>query len=207
MSVFSKAGGGGGLVAAPAPAGQTPEGMSQIANLAGVAGVLGAGTGAWITASNERMAMRFRASAGDINARIAELAARSTMFAGQRAEQAVRLRGAQTGATQRAAFAASGMDLASDTVMDVLAATRLTTDVDAATVAANTAREAWGHRVQEVGHRGDAAMARVTARNISPLMHAGTTLLTDAARVGRRWRALEGTTGTSDQLVLDALGF
>lgn len=196
MSTFSSA----------ATAASTPSTLSKVAGVAEGIGAFGNAAGSWFSARNQQTNLRYQAQAADVNAKIAELAAESAIFAGQRREQSVRLRGAQTKASQRASFAANGIDLASRTVLDILTSTDVLTEVDANTVAANTAREAWGYRTQATNFAGDAAMGRVAANNVSPFAAAGSTLLTDASRIGRRWRDFETGSDTTSRGQLDRLG-
>lgn len=175
--------------------------------LAGEAmGLVGAGMSAFFGARNQQVNLRLQARGADIEARTADLAARAVLFAGQQREQAVRLRGAQLHATQRVAFAARGMDLSSQTVMDTLAATDFMTDVDAATVASNAMRAAWGHRLQAVNQGGAARMQRLAARQIQPGLLAGATLLTGAADIGRRWQDMRGDVDIVQRGQLETFG-
>jgi hypothetical protein len=100
-----------------------------------------------------------QAAIARINARLAESAAQGALFSGQRQEQAKRLETAAFKSRQRVGFAASGVDLSSDSVVRVLTSTDMIGDIDANTIAANAIRAAWGYRTEAANHRGQALMS------------------------------------------------
>ena len=118
-----------------------------------------------------------------LQADLAEQSAQASIVAGQRDEQRTRLNTAQVKAAQRAAMAANGVDLASDTPNRVLTSTDLVGEVDAQTVQANALRAAWGYRTQ-------GAQSRAAASAINPGMSALTTLLGGAGQVATSWYAM-----------------
>ena len=145
---------------------------------------------AFYSARAQKSALNTQASIADTNARIAELSAQDALMQGQRQEQAQRLKTAQTKSAQRVAMAANGIDLGSDTAVNILTSTDLLGEIDADTVAANAARSAFGYRTQAVNSRNDALMSRASARPINPWMAAGSTMLTGASDVAKSHYAM-----------------
>jgi hypothetical protein len=85
--------------------------------------------------------------------------------------------------TQRAAFAASGVDISDvdSTAQNVFADTLALSEEDAITIQANAAREAWGFKVQarDYGLRGELARAEGRDRALGTIVStAGTALYT-----------------------------
>lgn len=108
-----------------------------------------------------------QAAIARINARLAESAAQGTLFSGQRQEQAKRLETAAFKSRQRVGFAASGVELSSDSVVRVLTSTDLIGDIDANTIAANAIRAAWGYRTEAANHRGQALMSSANGQMVA----------------------------------------
>lgn len=121
-----------------------------------------------------------QAAIARINARLAESAAQGTLLSGQRQEQAKRLETAAFKSRQRVGFAASGVDLGSDSVVRVLTSTDLIGDIDANTIAANAIRAAWGYRTEAANHRGQALMSSANGQ----MMAAGAQAQAAATRAG-----------------------
>lgn len=112
-----------------------------------------------LQAKSAKLQADTQAAIARINARLAESAAQGTLFSGQRQEQAKRLETAAFKSRQRVGFAASGVDLGSDSVVRVLTSTDVIGDIDANTIAANAIRTAWGYRTEAANHRGQALIA------------------------------------------------
>lgn len=140
------------------------------------AGAINSTVGSYYAAGAQRSALELQAD-------LAEVSAKSTMLAGEREQQRSRLNTAQVKGAQRAAMAANGVDLGSDTPNRVLTSTDLVGEVDAQTIAANALRTAWGYRVQ-------GAQNRATAGAISPGMSALTSLMGGASQVAGSWYTL-----------------
>lgn len=140
-------------------------------------GALGSAGGSFYTARTQRTQLNLQAD-------LAAIAAEGELQRGQREEQQVRLQTARTKGAQRAALAANGIDLSSASAAEILTSTDVMGEIDAETVAANARRAAWGHRAQ-------GEMARATARGISPLLSAGTSLLGGATQAATSWYMLD----------------
>lgn len=146
--------------------------------------------GSFYSARNAKTALTYQAQIADINAQIADLGARSELLRGQREEQRVRLNTAGLKGRQRASLAASGVDLGSQSAVNILTSTDVMGEIDANTVAANAVRSAWGYQTQAMNQRNEATTKRATASAISPVLAAGTSLLNDAGRVASSWYTL-----------------
>lgn len=147
--------------------------------------------GSYYAAKGERTALKLQARINEVNAKIAEGQARDALQRGERQEQAARMGAAQLRSTQRTGMAAGNIELGSETAAAVLTSTDYLSEMDAAQIKANALRDAWGYRMEAVGQRGQAAMSRATARGISPLGEAASTLLTSAAQVGMSYASLK----------------
>jgi hypothetical protein len=140
--------------------------------------------GSYFAASGQRSALKLQARLDEVNAQIADAQARDSLLRGERSEQALRQEVGQVRSRQRVAMAGNNIDLGSETAAAVLTSTDVMGEMDATTIRANALREAWGLRTEAGNLRSSARMNRATAKTISPLMQAGGTFLTDAARFG-----------------------
>jgi hypothetical protein len=90
---------------------------------------------------------------------------------------------AQRLGTQTAALAAQGTDL-SGSPSDILSDTSKAGELDASTIRANAAREAWGYKAQEAGEDADAAFrSSYTPSSLG----AGASLLMGASSLADKW--------------------
>lgn len=141
--------------------------------------------GSYFAAGAEKSAYKAQAGLAGTNAKLAEINAQLSIREGQFREQQSRLKTAQVKGSQRAAMAANGIDIGgSTTALALLTSTDVMGEVEANSIAANAAREAWGYRTQAVNAQNEAIMRRATAKSINPWMSGATTLLTDATSVG-----------------------
>ena len=147
------------------------------------AGTVSSTVGAFYGAQGQKAALGAQAATAEINAKLAELTAQSALRSGQLEEQRVRLNTANLKSKQRTTMAANGVDLTSDSAVNILTTTDTMGEIDANTTAANAARAAWGYRVQGMNYQNEAIGARATAKGISPFMAAATTALTGAGDV------------------------
>lgn len=152
-------------------------------------------------ARNQRATLESQARVAEINAGLAETNAKTLETAAMDAErrgaveeQASRRKYAGLKGSQRAAYGASGVDLGSDTAVDVLTSTDMLSDEDAATIRENAVRTAWGYRMEAVNARGaggqqqmQANAARASARGLSPTQAGVTSLLSGATQVADSW--------------------
>lgn len=161
------------------------------ASLAGQAFGVGSSTvGAFAGAKAQQASLRSQARIAEINATLADAAARGELMASERQQNQIKLKGAQLKASQRAATAANGIDIGVGTPVDIATSTDYVTEVDSNTAAANGIQAAWGRRIQAGNYRREATSARASAAGISPGMAAATTLITGASQVAQSWYSL-----------------
>ena len=127
----------------------------------------------------------------ELNAELAEKAAQVELANGQRQVQGVRLKAAQLKSAQRVSMAANGIDLGSDTAVNILTTTDYMSEVDANTAEANSVRSAFGYRTQAVNVSNNANSARASAGGINPFASASGTLLSGAGQVAGSWYSLK----------------
>lgn len=151
------------------------------------AGAASSAVGAYYGAQSQKIGMNASADLADINARMSESAAQSTLLTGQREEQKSRIATANLKGTQRAALAANGVDLGVGSANNILTTTDVMGEVDANTIQANAVRAAWGYRTQAVNQTNQANMSRASASAISPLLSGATSLLGSASSVASGW--------------------
>jgi hypothetical protein len=163
------------------------------------AGVAMSTVGAYYGAKTQKIMLEGAADVAHENAKIAELAAQATLEAGQKTEQTARLRTAGLKSAQRVGFAANGVDLGSDSAVNVLTTTDVMGEIDANQIRTNAIRSAWGYRTQEVNFENEALIKRATAKSISPVAAGATSLLTGAGQVAGNWYALNKS-GALDEM-------
>lgn len=169
-------------------------------------GAVGGALSARQSAISMQNTMNFQAQMSDINAGLGkinaqqyEYAATDTLLAGQRQEQMVRLRGAQTKASQKVAMAANGIDLGASATADrLLASTQFVTDTDALTINAAAHQRADSLRMQResalmgvTNQQNDAALRRASADGISSGSAFTSSLISGAGQVASSWYGMK----------------
>jgi hypothetical protein len=152
-----------------------------------LAGAGSSAVGAFYGAKSRKSSLAYEADMADINAKLAESTAQSTLLAGQAAEQRTRLQTAQFKSRQRVAMGASGTALDEGSNAEILKTTDYMGEIDADTVAANAVRAAWGYRTQATNYKAGATMARSAADAVSPGAALATSLLGSASQVASSW--------------------
>lgn len=145
------------------------------------------GYGAFASARAQKDLLSFQAEIGDINARIAERSAQGALRSGRERQAVVRQRGAQVKGAQRARLAANGIDLGSDTAIELQTDADFITENDALAIERDAVAEAWGYRTQSVNQRNEALVSRAAAGAIDGGAAAFGSLLTSAGNVADRW--------------------
>lgn len=169
----------------PSSGGMNNYGKASVALMA--FGAVSSAIGTYFDSESKRSSFQFQARMAEINARLAEGAARTTLLQGERAVQGVRMRTAQVKSAQRVGMAANGIALDSESAINVLTTTDVMGEQDAITTETNAIAQAWGHRTQSVNAQTSADMNRVAAGSINPGMAAAGSLLGDAGKVGAQW--------------------
>lgn len=161
--------------------------MPWDANTAATASLWGQGAGAFtavVGAYASMQANRYQARIADSNARLAELGAQAALLQGQHQEMTSRLATANLKSTQRAGFAANGVDLGEGSAARTLTSTDLLGEVDAQTIHANSVRAAFGYRTQSLSYTNDAALRRAGPGG---LQAGATSLLGSGGQVASSW--------------------
>ncbi len=109
-------------------------------------GAMAAGTA--VSAVGQIKAGNRQKEAGDANAAILEARARDARALGTDEEQRYRANVRGLIGSQRAGFAAQGVDVGSGSAADVQADAAYLGELDALTIRNNAAREAWGYEVE-----------------------------------------------------------
>ncbi|MCC6863277.1 MAG: hypothetical protein IT544_00510 [Rhodobacteraceae bacterium] len=113
----------------------------------------------------EAAASRYKAQVAEINAKMADRAARDAIERGQIEEQNKRRETAAIMGRQQAAMAANGVDLTFGSPLDTIVDTAMMGEIDALTIRRNAAREAYDYDVQGVNYHADASLSQTNAEN------------------------------------------
>lgn len=142
---------------------------------------------AYNSSRNAKSAYEAQAQVARNNEMIAGWQAEDALARGDRQASEVRMKSRQLKGRQRATMAANGIDLGTGSALEILTDTDYFGEIDANTVKDNASKEAWALRNQARGFSYEASMAKARAGAESPLLAAGTSLLTSAGRVSDRW--------------------
>lgn len=145
----------------------------------GISAMVLTAVGTGVSAYSQYQQGQYNAQMAEANARNAELAAADATARGDAEAAMQRMQVSRLIGRQRAAFAASGVDAASGSALDVLGDTAAFGQLDVDTIRSNAAREAWGLQSQAASDRYSARVSRRMGT-----IGAGATLLTGGAQVG-----------------------
>jgi len=159
------------------------------------AGMLTGANAARNSATASQIQLNFQADMAKINERLNESNAQATLLAGQRQEQNIGLKTASLKSSQRASMAANGIDLGSDTAVNILTTTDVMGEIDKNTAETNAIRQAWGYRTSASNFASEAAMKRASAAGIDPNSAYMTSLLGNAGTVATSWYMMNKGTG------------
>ena len=157
--------------------------MCEPTTIAAISFGLTAATGIY-TADQQRKAGRYEQEVAEQNARLDRVRQDQAREAGNIAEEQQRARVRQVLASQRAAFAAQGVDIGTGTPLEVLGETAGMGYADALTVRSNALREAWGYGVSAVNEQNRGRFARWSGN-----AQATGTLLSTAASAAGQWQS------------------
>ena len=119
---------------------------------------------AQIQAGNaQAAASKYNAQVAEMNATLADRAAKDALERGAAEEQRKRMEIAAIQGRQQAAMAANGVDLTFGSPLDTLVDTATMGELDALTIRRNAAREAYDYETQGVNYRADATLSRMNA--------------------------------------------
>lgn len=150
------------------------------------------GVGSYEQAGEQKIALGGQADTAKINAQMAEDGAQSAMTAGARQEQQTMIAAGNLKATQRADFAANGIDInAGGTPDRVIQSTDTMEKVDLNTENSNAVRAAFGFKMQGVNDLNQARTDTTAAGAINPLEVGATSLMNSAGSVAANWYKLQ----------------
>lgn len=138
--------------------------------------------GGLYTADQQKKAGQYEQEVAEQNARLDRVRQDQAREAGNIAEEQQRARVRQVLASQRAAFAAQGVDIGTGTPLEVLGETAGMGYADALTVRSNALREAWGYGVSATNEQNRGRFARWSGN-----AQATGTLLSTASTVAGQW--------------------
>jgi hypothetical protein len=138
-------------------------------------------------AKSQQSSLRFQADMAEINARMSESVAQSTLLAGQKAQGNLGIKYGKLKGSQRAALAANGVDLGVGSAAEVQASSDLVYEIDRNQIESNAIRSAWGYRTQGMNYTNQAQANRTSADSISPSVASTTALISGASQVADKW--------------------
>jgi len=144
-------------------------------------------------ASAAQAQARYQAQVAQQNQELARRQEADALQRGQVAEENRRRLTAQQIGQQRAGLAAQGTDF-TGTETDILGDTAAAGELDARTVRANAAREAYGYQVQGMGYANEAGLQYTRAANSTyapNYLGAGASLLAGASTLSDKWRVFQ----------------
>ncbi|MCQ8103537.1 hypothetical protein NP590_05415 [Methylomonas sp. SURF-2] len=135
-------------------------------------------------ADAQKKAANYQAQVDAENAKIALYNRSDALQRGELEAQKTMREQAQLIGTQRAALAASGVDVTQGSALDLLASTRFLSQEEVETIQSNAAREAWGYDVQASNFNNASDFERWKAKQANPVkagVIAGTSSLLSSA--------------------------
>ncbi len=164
-------------------------GATALSTGLGVVGMIGQQNAQAQAASAAAAQARYQAQVAQQNQELARRQAADATQRGQVAEENRRRMTAQQIGQQTAGLAAQGTDF-SGTETDILGDTAAAGELDARTIRANAAREAYGYEVQGLGYGSTAALETARAANSTytpNYLGAGASLLAGASTLSDKW--------------------
>ncbi len=170
-------------------------GATALSTGLGVVGMVGQQQAQAQAASANAAQARYQAQVAQQNQELARRQAADATQRGQAAEENRRRQTALQIGQQRAGLAAQGTDF-SGSETDILGDTAAAGELDAQTIRANAAREAYGYTVQGLGYGNTASMEYTRAANSTytpNYLGAGASLLAGASTLSDKWKRFQDT--------------
>ena len=171
-------------------------GMSMATTLSAAGTLASAGMsaiGAYQSVQGQKAQLQYQSQVDANNAKIAEWQANEAKNKGDEEAAKIRRQAEQVKGAQRTSMAARGLDLNEGTAQELQDQTDFFSMYDQNTVKRNASNEAWAARQQAGNFTSSSQAKAATAKSMSPLMSATTSLLGSAATVSDRWLNLGGT--------------
>lgn len=148
--------------------------------------------GAYQQSEAGKDAAKYQAAVNENNAKITDYQAQDAMRRGDEDANRIARQANIMKGQQRAAQAASGLELTEGTASELQAQTDFFSLVDQDTAKDNARREAWGIRQQGVGFRNESSMQRAKAAGTNSGMAAVSSLLGSSGKVAGSWYTSQG---------------
>lgn len=161
--------------------------LASLATGAQIAGAVTSTVGAYNQAKGAKASANYQAAVARNNAQMAEWQAEDAVTRGQTARQKQQLQTNALKGRQRAVMAERGIDLGEGSALNILTDTDFFGKIDANTVEANAAREAFGYKSTANNFLAEANAQSARASSIKPGMSAMTSALTGAGAVASSW--------------------
>lgn len=161
--------------------------LANVATASQIAGAVTSTIGSYNKAKGEKAAANYNAAVARNNAQMSEWMAEDAVRRGMDTKRKTQLQASQLKGRQRAMLAERGIDLGEGSALDLLTDTDLFGQIDANTVEANAAREAFGYKAQATNYLAEAGFQQARASSISPGRSALTSALTGAGAVASTW--------------------
>lgn len=156
-----------------------------MAYIAAAVAAIGAGLTTYGEASAAQAQAGYQAQIAANNEIIAKQQRTDALNRGELEAQKAMQEQAQLFGQQRAALAASGVEVTQGSALDILASTRFLGKQDVATIQSNAAREAWGYSISAANYAAETTLQRWRENQASPALQgalvAGTSLLSSAS--------------------------
>jgi hypothetical protein len=168
-------------------------GATALSTGMGVVGMIGQQNAQAQAAQANAAQARYQAQVAEQNRELARRQEADARQRGQVAEENRRRLTAQQIGQQRAGLAAQGTDF-TGTETDILGDTAAAGELDARTIRANAAREAYGYQVQGLGYGNEAILQNTRAANSTytpNYLGAGASLLSGASTLADKWRRFQ----------------
>lgn len=141
--------------------------MCELMTLLTIGSTVMGGIGAIQQGQSQAASVRYNAQVSEMNAKLADRAAKDALDRGALEEQKQRQKTAALIGNQKAAMAANGVDLTFGSPLDTIVDTAVLGELDALTIRSNAYREERDIRQQGANYRGQAAMQRASADSAS----------------------------------------
>lgn len=167
--------------------------LTALSTVMSVVGQVGQQNAQAQAASANAAQARYQAQVAQQNQELMRRQEADALQRGQVAEENRRRLTAQQIGQQRAGLAAQGTDLEGSPT-DILGDTAAAGELDARTVRANAAREAYGYKVQGLGYGNEAILQSTRAANSTytpNYLGAGASLLAGASTLSDKWRRFQ----------------
>lgn len=171
-----------------APAGQIGLGQFSL-GLAGL-GMMASANAAKASAKATQISLEFQSKMDAINARLAESNYQATMIAGETQIANLTMKTGALKSSQRASMAANGIDLGSDSAINILTSTDLMGEIDKNQLHSNIIRNAWGYKTQEANFNSSSTMKSAQAEGINPHTSYNASLLSNVGSVAMNWYSM-----------------